>query len=303
MKFISKAIALKAGRQALLGKKHSPAILFGAGVIGSVGSTVLACRATLKLEETLITAQNNLSIAKKLDHEDYSETDRKKDTVLIYVQGAVEVGKLYAPAIILGAASLSALTASHNILNKRNLALTAAYTAIDKAFTEYRARVVEKYGEEQDRDFRYETEQVKYVDEKTGKKVTTLRAAPGSASMYARFFDEYSKSWSKENEYNFLFLMCQQNYMNDLLKARGHVFLNEVYEALGLDHSSAGAVVGWVVSDSGDNFIDFGVFDKEGQGRDFVNGREGSVLLDFNVDGIIYDKIDEHKRRAVAWQS
>lgn len=302
MKLIPNAVTTKYARQVLLGRKNSPTILFGMGVAGMVGSTLLACRATLKLEEVLNTANYNLSIANSLEHDDYSEMDRKKDISIIYVQSAVKIGTLYAPSLLLGAFSISALTASHNILTQRNVALTAAYAALDKGFSEYRARVIEKYGEDQDRKFRYETEIVEVVDEK-GKKSKATRVAPGAESIYARFFDQFSASWSKEPEYNLLFLRAQQNYSNDLLKSRGHLFLNEVYTMLGIEHSSAGAVVGWVIGEEGDNFVDFGIFDDKQGCRDFVNGREGSILLDFNVDGVIYDKIKPHKRGAVAWQS
>jgi hypothetical protein len=74
------------------------------------------------------------------------------------------------------------------------------------------------------------------------------------------------------------------------------VFLNEVYRAIGADHTQAGSVVGWILSDTGDNYIDFGVFNGQDGDRirDFVNGREGAVLLDFNVDGLIWDKIGKH---------
>lgn len=302
MKLIPNAVTTKCARQILLSKKFAPQILFGTGVVGMVGSTVLACRATLKLDETLQETQNDLSIAHSLEHEDYSEGDRKRDISIIYVRSAVSVTKLYAPSILLGAASIGALTSSHKMLTQRNIALTAAYAALDKGFSEYRARVIDKYGEQQDREFRYETEQVEIVNSK-GKTVKETRVAPGAASIYARFFDEYSTSWGKEPEYNLLFLRAQQNYANDLLNSRGHVFLNEVYAMLGIEHSQAGAVVGWVISKDGDNFIDFGVFDDTNSCRDFVNGREGSILLDFNVDGVIYDKIDEYKRGDVAWQS
>jgi hypothetical protein len=118
---------------------------------------------------------------------------------------------------------------------------------------------------------------------------------PDDPSIYARFFDPTSPSWSKEPEYNLIFLKCQQNYANDLLKSRGHVFLNEVYDMLGMERSKAGAVVGWLLSKNGDtdNFVNFGVFDgREQVARDFVNGREGAILLDFSVDGVIYDGIE-----------
>lgn len=304
MKFVPNAATRTVAHQMLLAKKNSPGLLFGAGVVGMVGSTVLACRATLKLQTVLETAQHDLEIHRSLEHREYSDNDRQKDIAIVYTRSVVRVAKLYAPAVLLGAASIGCLTKSHSILSERNLALTAAYAAVDRAFGEYRGRVVEKYGEDQDREFRFATEEVEIIDDR-GRQTTQLMPGPDSASMYARFFDEYSPNWSKEPEYNLLFLRCQQNYANDLLRSRGHVFLNEVYDLLGLERSRAGAVVGWVVSHNGDNYLDFGIFDGDSRNaRDFVNGREGSILLDFNVDGIIYDKIGESKKgERLQWQS
>lgn len=302
---LSEGIQRSFSRQLLVGQKHSPKFLFVGGVVGMVGSTVLACRSTLKLEEVLKESQNDLHVAKTIEHEDYSEEDRQKDTAIIYIRAGVAVAKLYAPSVALGAISIAALTKSHNILNERNAALTAAYVAIDKGFREYRHRVVEKYGEDEDRRLRYDTELLVTGpgEGKNNKPKTSERVGPDAATIYARFFDEYSRNWAKEPEYNALFLRCQQNYANDLLNARGHVFLNEVYDMLGIDHSQAGAIVGWVKNGDGDGYIDFGVF-VAGAGdrvRDFVNGREGSILLDFNVDGVIFDKI-EHTKEAPSWQ-
>jgi Family of unknown function (DUF6353) len=304
MSLVPEAINNVVARNALLAQRSSPAVLLGAGIVGMVGSTVLACRATLKMEEVLDEAKGKLEMAKTLEHVEYSEKDRKRDISLIYFQTGVKVTQLYGPAIIVGAISIAALTKSHNILTSRNAALTAAYTALDKGFNEYRARVVEKYGENQDRDFRYGTEQVEVVDPKTNKKKIVKRVSSNEPSIYARFFDQSSSSWSKEPEYNLIFLKAQQNYANDLLHARGHVLLNDVYDMLGIPRSKAGAVVGWVLSRNGstDDFVSFGVFeDRSDKVRDFVNGREGAILLDFNVDGIIYDKID-HPVEGLSWQ-
>lgn len=306
MKGVPSVITRKVAHSALLAQKNSPGVLFGVGVIGMVGSTVLACRATLKMDEVLEDAKSKFETARTLDHPDYSERDRQKDTTVIYVQTGVKIVKLYSPALIVGGLSLAALTRSHNILNRRNAALTAAYAALEKGFKEYRARVVDKYGEEQDRNFRYGTQQVEIVDPGTQKKRIVTRVGPGDPSIYARFFDNGSPSWSKEPEYNLIFLKCQQNYANDLLRARGHVFLNEVYDMLGIPRSKAGAVVGWILTADGqtDNFINFGVFDDKSEtARDFVNGLEGAILLDFNVDGIIYDKIDMGREgEPLSWQ-
>ena len=305
MKLVPEAISRTVARNALLVQKGSPQVLFAAGVVGMVGSTVLACRATLKMDTVLDEAKGKLDIAKSLEHPDYSEKDRGKDTTLIYVQTGVKVAKLYAPAVIVGGLSIVALTSSHRILTRRNAALTAAYGALDRGFREYRARVVDKYGKEQDQEFRYGTREVEILDEETGKLKTVTRIAPeGIPSIYARFFDASSTSWNKEPEYNLIFLNCQQNYANDLLKSRGHIFLNEVYDMLGIPRSKEGAVVGWLYTGTGDtdNFVNFGVFDGEKQQiRDFVNGYEGAILLDFNVDGVIYDKINSLGEE-VSWQ-
>lgn len=294
MRFVPEVIGRTIARNTLIAEKSSPAVLLGVGIVGMVGSTVLACRATLKMDQVVNEAQDKLTMAKSLVHDDYSEKDRQRDITLIYFQSGVKIARLYAPAIILGGLSIYALTSSHSILTKRNAALTAAYTALDRGFNEYRARVVEKYGEEQDRDFRYGTREETIEDPETGKKKKVVRVSTDDPSIYARFFDSYSTSWNKEPEYNMIFLKCQQNYANDLLKSRGHVFLNEVYDMLGIPRSRAGAVVGWILSPDGDtdNFVNFGVFDGKTEiSRDFVNGLEGAILLDFNVDGVIYDKI------------
>jgi hypothetical protein len=305
MKLFSETLQRNISRKILITQKHSPTLLFAGGVVGMVGSTVLACRATLKVEEVLADTRGDLAtslVVRDQHPERYSEEDRQKDTAIIYVRATVKLARLYAPSIALGAVSVAALTKSHNILNERNAAITAAYVALDKGFREYRQRVIERYGEDEDRRFRYDTELVVTGDGKDKPK-TSERVGPNAATIYARFFDEYSRNWSKEPEYNALFLHCQQNYVNDLLRARGHLFLNEVYDILGIPHSQAGAVVGWLRDGDGDGYVDFGCFvaGANDRIREFVNGREASVLLDFNVDGIIYDKI-EHYKEAPSWQ-
>ena len=231
------------------------------------------------------------------------------DVAIIYARAIRDIDEAVCSGAILGAAAISCLAKSHDILTKRNAALTAAYVAVDEAFGQYRKRVVDKYGDEQDREFRYGVEEVDIIDE--NGKLHKEKRPEDLPSMYARFFDEYSTSWSKDPEYNYVFLSCQQKYANDMLTKRGHLFLNEVYDMLGLDRTTAGSVVGWVITQSdGDNYVDFGIFKGRGVAntaedvelRDFINGRNASLLLDFNVDGIIYDKIDNAKER-IKWQS
>jgi hypothetical protein len=321
MKFIPEAVTRKVAEQVLLTQKHSPTILFGAGVVGMLSSTVLACRATLKVEAVLDEVQSDLGKTKSAkstvdsraeagdplvnsegDEVTYTDDEVRKDTFIIYTRGATNLVKLYAPAVLVGAASIFALTKSHSILQDRTLQLTAAYAAVDGAFKKYRQRVVDKYGEEEDRLLRYESESVEIIDDETGEIVSTVRVAPEAGSQYARWFDyESSPNWDVHPEYSMMFLRHQQNYFNDVLHARGHVFLNEVYHGLGLSHTRPGAVVGWI-RHQGDNCIDFGLWDNHDQVIDFFNGRDGAILLDFNVDGVIYDKIDE-STEAQQWKA
>lgn len=303
------------GRASLQLKKHSPEILVAAGVVGVVGSAVMACKATLKVNdildetkdqlETIHEAEEKLQNGETLkltDGGEYTLEQVKKDTTIVYVQTAAKMAKLYGPAIIIGGLSITAILAGHNITRKRNIALAAAYTAIDKSFKEYRGRVVERFGEALDKELRYniKTKEVEEVVKNEDGTETIVKKTvdvvdPNSISDYARFFDDGCNGWTKDPEYNLMFLKDQQRYANDLLQARGHLFLNEVYDLLGIPRCKAGQVVGWVYDEKhpiGDNFVDFGIYDPHnGAGRDFVNGYERTILLDFNVDGNIMDLI------------
>lgn len=302
---LSNTVLKRVGSSSLVAQANAPKVLFGVGITSMVGSTVMACRATLKVADVLDKAEWDLTRARQLRHSSVQEveaggndvfTEREKNqtTAYIYARTGYELTKLYTPAIALGVIGVAALTKSHTMLNERYLAVSAAYTALDEGFRAYRERVVGKYGEDQDREFRYGTEVVASGDKKGATKTET-RLGPEAASIYARYFDKYSAMWERDPEYNIFFLKAQQNYWNDKLHARGHVFLNEVYSALGITHSQAGSVVGWILSPDSDNYIDFGIFsDKHpDRVRNFMNGEEGAVLLDFNVDGIIFDKITE----------
>ena len=308
MKIIPTAISRKIAEQGFLARKNSPTILLGVGVASMVGSTVLACRATLKLEEVLDGVQKDKHMAhtvkEKVDNgevrEDvtYTDEEMKKDISVIYIRGVAKVVRLYAPAVVLGGIGVACLTKSHNILQDRNVALTAAYLAVDTAFKNYRGRVVDRYGEDVDRELRYEAEEVTVIDEETGKAFDTVRVAPGEPSGYARWFDEENNNFTRPpfDGHNWVFLRSQQNWANDMLRARGHLFLNEVYGILGLSHTSAGSIVGWIYkreNDRGDNYVDFGCWDQQNEPLDFFNGRDDSILLDFNVDGPIWEMIDD----------
>ena len=286
-------------------QKHSPEILMGVGVVGVVTSTIMACKATMKLNDILEESKETRDKIKEVEnnpkYEDkYSPEDAKKDLAINYVQTGMKVAKLYAPAVLLGGASLGCLLASNDILRKRNAALSAAYMTVDKSFKEYRNRVTERFGEEVEKEIRYgiKAEQIEttVVDEDGNETIVTDTVKtmdPTLYSDYARFFDAASPCWQNDPEYNLMFLKAQQQYANDLLRAKGRLFLNDVYDMLGIEKTKAGQVVGWVYdreNPNGDNFVDFGIYDMSKERvRAFVNGYETNILLDFNVDGNIWD--------------
>lgn len=276
-------ISLIASRGLLIGKKYSPEILTVAGIAGFITAGILASKATLKLEDTVDRAGDRVRQANAAGDD---RAVRKAK-----IQAATDLVKLYGPAVTMAALATVSVVSAHGIMRKRNIALLGAYKAIETSLSDYRKRVVEELGEDKDNEFAngYTLEEITDDD---GKKRKILRKDPNQHSVYARFFDQTNRNWDKTPEYNLIFLKTQQNYFNDLLQARGHVFLNEVYSELGMEHSQAGAVVGWVLSKNGDNFVDFGIYDFDNyKARQFVNGDEGAILLDFNVDGVIFDLI------------
>lgn len=297
-------------------KKHSPEILVVAGVVGAVASTVMACKATLKVHDTVEQAKKDINdIHEAVENGvtkaglPYAEEDSKKDLTLVYVQTGIKFAKLYGPSVILGGLSIASILTSNNILRKRNVALAAAYATVDKSFKEYRNRVVDRFGEEIDHQLRYNIK-AKTVEETTvdenGEEMTVGVVKncidPTDVSGYARYFEEYTRDedgnviknpyWEPNNDYNLMFLKARQRYLNDLLRTNKRVFLNEVYDALGLPRSKAGQIVGWVFNEedpTGDNYIDFGIFASNQNYSDFVYGNDPAILLDFNVDGNVWE--------------
>ena len=280
-------------------KKHAPEILVIAGVGGTIVTTVMACKATTKIDEVL--AENKEQIAKTKNYveetgfsDKYTEKDYQKDLTVMYTQRGLKLFKLYAPAIAVGTISITAILAGHNVLKKRNVALAAAYEVVNKNFKDYRGRVIDRFGNELDRELRYnirkEEVEKTVIDEKTGKERTVKEIT--EIADIAKFFDESCPGWTKDPEYNLMFLRNQQQYANDLLESRGYLFLNEVYEMLGIQRTRQGQVIGWIYDKNVIDKVNFGIYNiANPANRRFVNGYERSILLDFNVDGDILNAI------------
>lgn len=296
MSLVPTSMGRNVGRAVLQFKKNSPTIFFVGGVVGVIGSTVMACRATLQLNHILETANADVEEikAKYLSPEGalldaQSETEYKKELAKVYSTTAIRIGRLYGPAVAVGGISIAALTGSHISLTRRNAALAAAYGVVAKAFEEYRDRVKAEIGEDKEALIYRGFVKEEIVNEE-GKKEKVLVVKNGQSSPYARVFDESNRHFQKDFGLNRFFIQTQQRFANESLRANGHLFLNEVYDALGFERSPEGQQVGWIWKDGeGDGFVDFGLMEDEA--IRFMNGTERCVWLDFNVDGVIMDKI------------
>jgi len=284
-------LSLAAGRASLLLRKNSPHILFAAGIVSAGATVVLACKATLKAQHVHTQHKADIEHADELlknPNNTYGVQAHKEHVVNTWVGTSKQYVRLYGPAFVLGVTSIACLTKSHQILSSRNTALTAAYMGVDSAFKRYRKRVVEELGEAKDTEFAHgKAEEGVHTgyDEKGNGKVTKTKRAPVDAkTAYGRWFDEANRYWDKDHGYNHTFLDGQQKWCNILLKKQGHLFLNEVYDLLGMERTQEGQEVGWIYdTNEGDGYVDFGY----NRYPDFVAGFERSVFLDFNVDGPI----------------
>jgi hypothetical protein len=302
-------------------RKKSPEILMGLGITGFVATVITACKETTKAEKHVEEAKKNLATLHDIkekgidfwaDNEPHktmpmTEKEYKKNVTMEYFHLGRQLVKDYAPSVILGISSIACMASSHKIMSDRNAALTATCTALDASLAGVLSRVRDRFGEDVMRDIKYGVKDIttpeEMVDEKTGEKKTVVKTDKAITVVdneilgnpYAKFFDEGCPDWEPNAEHNLAVLIKKQNIANDRLRGRGYLFLNDVYDMLGIPRTKAGQVVGWRYKPNdpahvGDNFVDFGIYNlKQESNRDFVNGYEPVILLDFNVDGNIWE--------------
>lgn len=302
-------ITRAAGKVGLVLSKHSPAMLSVIGGVGVVATAVLASQETLRVKEVVEPHVENLElISATLEDEtkQYSDQDALHDRTVIYARLGRDLMKLYAPALIVGVLTVASIAASHRISAKRIAGLTAAYGALDQSYRRYRGRVEQALGEEgmKELDTKIREQAKKDIAERRKPDADISEIGDSifdlaGASQYAVLYDENAATWNKNRNLSTSILRAQESYANDLLNCRGYVMLNEVYAGLGLPQTSAGAVVGWIRKDDGgaDGYITFGDWDAN-YFDDIYKDVDGVCearrwILDFNVDGVIWDRIDE----------
>lgn len=286
------AVSRTAHRAILKTQKNSPTLMFGAGLVGFGATVYLSSRATLRVEAVI--DETNTRLATVENHSE-SEEQRTKAKAYVYGVASRDLLKLYAPAIVTGTATVFLLTKSHTTLLRRNAALGAAYAAVAETLDRYRTRVRDELGIEKDLEFLHgkHEETVLFQDKNGPKKKKVTKAGDDNSGLYSYIFDDLNRNWSEIHDYNVVFLRGVQNHANDKLRAKGHIFLNEVLDMLGMARTESGALVGWRYEGGGAGFVDFGIFtDRHNdQIHEFLVGTGGQVWLDFNVDGEIHKLI------------
>lgn len=282
--------AIMSSRWALKLKKASPHILTGLGVVGVGATAIAASKATLKVGLLVDDAVSYNEHINTLEYE--TKADKAKDRLYFYGNTAWKFTKLYTPTLIIGGFTISSIIGGHRIMHQRNVILGASYAALDSAYKKYRDTVVERFGEDVENEIRTRSEFVSRDTNENTDDITReeLEDSPLEGDPYIRLFDEFNPNWQRNADMNLHFLKISQAQMNDKLRVRGHVFLNDVFDQLGMPRTPAGAVTGWVRDNPhGDGEIDFGLYKQTNV--DFLNGNERSVWLEFNVDGVVYDLI------------
>lgn len=295
-------------------KKRSPEILIVTGVVGGVTAAVMACKATTKANDILDEYRDDISNIEKCENDHslsengtYTDDDARKDRVIVYIHTAGKFIKLYGPSVVVGITSIVCIFASNNILRKRGAALAAAYSALDCSFSEYRNRVVDKYGEDADKEFMYSTKAKKITEKVTDangdiQKVSHVEHTmhDGPLSMYARVFAPSTEDakgnairnvyFDDDYNYNEAYIRSREQYATDKLTVNGHLFLNDVYKMLGFPPTKAGQIVGWSTA-NGDTYVSFASYNKHGLNDPLIHDEDGYPVLDFNVSGNIIEQL------------
>lgn len=291
-------------------KKASPEIAIVGGTVGLVVAGVLACKQTPKALE--VVEEHREKIAKVVDSEEegvteagkeYTEKDAQHDKALILAQDGLQMVKLYAGPVILATVSIVSILVGARIFRGRLTTLTSAYAVLQSNFSKYRNGVIDKFGQEIDKELRLGLKptivEEKSVDENGNEKTELKEVATHTYdghSCYARIFDESSSYWVKNGGMNLSFVQARQAWLNEKLKRFPHrVYLNEAYRELDLPESPEGQLVGWRYDPNDptrDNYIDFGIqeiLNDPERFKEYMQDHERSILLDFNVDGRIID--------------
>lgn len=303
MNVLTKTVIRAAKKGAFKAQKHLPEILMVVGVGLGIASTVTACKATMKAKPIIDDAKDELDIIHKAadDNPEYADAAAKKDITRVYFNTGTQLGRLYAPSVGLGVASLACMIGSNVVLGKRLSAAIAAYAALDNNFRNYRDRVKNALGEDKELEVYHNAPKLPSGEDEQEIEIIADDSDAveiDGYSIYARRFDKHNKNWKNDTGFNLMWLRGVQRYCQNLLETYGFLSLNRVYEELGMKKNAGAQIVGWIYdpdnpNHKGDNVISFGLYDPVTGAlvTDAQNTEDNSLILDFNIDGVIIDRI------------
>lgn len=284
--------------------KHAPTILSVTASVGVVATGYLAWQAGTRFENCEARDWDRrkecIRNADQIADEDVRKIEMKNRILFI-----IDTARTCAPAAIVGLTTITMIYFSNSISKKRLAAVGAAYTALQTAFEGYKKTMVDALGKETVEkitrpnlpNYGKTAEEILSSDNKSDAAdvVDAVIASMRDLSPYARIISEESSNcWDTSEDYTSENLAAIQLWANRRLERKGHLFLNEVFDQLGLSRTREGAVVGWIKnSEVGDGYVSFGDFDSNTYRvpSDDYSRVDTNFILDFNVDGMIWDKI------------
>lgn len=287
-------------------KHKKPEICMAAGVIFGAAAVVTACIQTRKgLDKVVSDHKVRIEKARSLD-----DDDPKKGREILFAYGKTTVAgaRLLAGPLALFTFSMVSFFSAHNEMKLRNAGLAATAAGLRKTLKDYRGRVADNIGEDAEEKLYFGTKSGEIsestVDEDGNETFETVLADDivddVERSDFVKYLVKGNDKWDRSPDMVRFTLECQQNLANDILKNKGEITLNEVYDLLGFEHTEAGMVYGWIYdkyNPFGDNKVEFRVKKVHVPNEnDPAKGYSIGYAIDFNVDGNIYKERIKRRR-------
>lgn len=211
--------------------KHSPEILAGLGVGGTIATVIFGITATPKAEKVLdeLYAQHS---------EEAAEAEEKG---VEYKVPKTEVVKavlpVYLPTIGMGVLTIVCIVGS-TVASKRRIAmLESLYSAAEVALTTYQHKVVEKIGEKAEEKVRHEI-----AEDKVERQPATSSQVVFTGNGDTLFYDYWSGRYFKSDYER---VRSAVNDLNSLILSDMWATVNDFYYYLGIPPADCGKNVGF----------------------------------------------------------
>lgn len=293
--------------------KHSPLILTTVGVAGLGATAYFSYKAAPKVEELT----NELESARlkeqrindlrallevgeingeRMNDETYDgykmdlEIAEEEFNPIRRVDYAKRLAGAVALPVLTGLASVTCIGLSYYIQNNRIVNLAAAFATATAEREYYRSKIKEEFGEDKLTEFDTPTvtEEMK-VDGKK-KKVKKAKDVP---SLHGEWFEKSTEWVRDDHDYNMAFINSVNESLQLRLFQRGHLLMNEVLDALGLERTRAGAMVGWSTGTG------FGLYPEVTQVVDDNGMFEPRIYIKWTKPKYIYDDVDFEGRYGI----